>query len=322
MSCHVVLLSAFSATWVSEVAMRVTAATLIGLLAVAGCTNYVPLPQGGGSWEEARRAAYGGADRAGTGGPAAAATTKRATAAPVREPAAAPTTARDAPAVDALEPEPLPPLRTTSARSAPDGAPSTASGPAASGPAASGPTASAPARDRSPSSDRERVVARAQPAAPAPRPESVETPAATGADTSLPPPALSGVGFLWPVPAAGETATVVDVGGEGALAIQAPAGEPFVAAENGVVVFAGDDLEAFGRMVVVRHDGDYTTAYGHARRLDVAKGDVVRRGQKLGLVGISGEVGTPQLYFEMRVGSRVVDPRAYLVDAPRLVAGG
>ncbi|MFP4361810.1 MAG: murein hydrolase activator EnvC family protein, partial [Alphaproteobacteria bacterium] len=146
--------------------------------------------------------------------------------------------------------------------------------------------------------------------------------AAKEADASLPPPALSGVGFLWPVPAAEDTVRVTDIGDEGALAIVSPAGEPFVTAENGVVVFAGDDLAAYGRMVVVRHDGDYTTAYGHAQRLDVAVGDVVRRGQRLGLIGSSGEVTKPQLYFEMRVGSRVVDPRAYLVEAPRLVAQG
>jgi murein DD-endopeptidase MepM/ murein hydrolase activator NlpD len=150
----------------------------------------------------------------------------------------------------------------------------------------------------------------------------VEPAPAADADASLPPPALSGVGFLWPVPAAGDTVRVSDVGDEGALAIEGPAGDPFVAAENGVVVFAGDDLEAYGRMVVVRHDGDYTTAYGHAARLDVAVGDIVRRGQRLGLIGTTGEVTAPQLHFEMRVGSRVVDPRAYLVEAPRLVAEG
>ena len=276
--------------------MRVTILALIGLLGAAGCTNYRPLPPGPGSWEEARRAAYGQSvpttaaqDQAGE---------------PVRDtpvfdaggvadapaPAAPETTA---PAAGPLEPKPLPPLRTARADAEP-------------GPRPVAPdTASTPDLPTAPVADARRATA----------PE-------VDAAAALTPPALSGVGFLWPVPAAGEAVRVSEVGGEGALAIEAPHGEPFVAAENGVVVFAGDEFDAFGRMVVVRHDGDYATAYGHAERLDVAVGDVVRRGQKLGLVGTSGAVDVPQLHFEMRVGSRVVDPRAYLVEAPRLLAGG
>jgi len=295
--------------------MRVITLAVIGVLGVAGCTNYRPLPPGAGSWEEARRAAYGGTGPAASPGataPAPRVADTRVTSAPPP--------VRDEPATATLEPKPLPPLRTTSSAAA------SRDTPAVSSPAPAPPVTTAPADDRGgeapvtaqaareaePQAD-ERVVATARPAAP---------PAAADADASLPPPALSGVGFLWPVPAAGDTVRVSDVGDEGALAIEAPGGEPFVAAENGVVVFAGDDLAAYGRMVVVRHDGDYTTAYGHAERLDVAVGDVVRRGQRLGLIGRTGEVTTPQLYFEMRVGSRVVDPRAYLVEAPRLVAGG
>jgi murein DD-endopeptidase MepM/ murein hydrolase activator NlpD len=311
--------------------MRLTALTLIGILATAGCTNYRPLPHTGGSWEEARRALYG------QGAPASAATRAAPEASVTPEPAPTtrsapqpttgpPTTTRDGPVRDApaarsLEPKPLPPLRTTSS-DAP--VPAATSEPAPEPPAS---TAAAP----SPPPDRDGRSPAAAAAAPA---ETATTageervaavsraaePPVADADASLPPPALSGVGFLWPVPAAGDTVRVTDVGDEGALAIEAPADEPFVAAENGVVVFAGDDLEAYGRMVVVRHDGDYTTAYGHASRLDVAVGDIVRRGQRLGLIGTTGEVTTPQLHFEMRVGSRVVDPRAYLVEAPRLVA--
>ncbi len=295
--------------------MRVATLALVGALAAAGCTNYVPIPQGEGSWEEARRAAYG--DRRSAVASAAPAPEMRRDTPARAATSSSDRVVRDAPMVDPLEPKPLPPLRTTSART---------DAPVSAAPRDAAPerraartetTSDTPTPAQTPRAEpaavarEDRVTATAAPAEPAP---------SRDAEASLPPPALSGVGFLWPVPAAGDTATVTDVGGEGALAVEAPAGEAFVAAENGVVVFAGDDLEAFGRMVVVRHDGDYTTAYGHAERLDVAVGDVVRRGQKLGLIGTSGEVATPQLYFEMRIGSRVVDPRAYLVEAPRLVA--
>jgi hypothetical protein len=308
--------------------MRLTALTLIGILATAGCTNYRPLPQTAGSWEEARRSLYGQSAPASAGtepAPAAPETPAPAPPPPMRSSPPPPTTTWDAPVPDApagrtLEPKPLPPLRTTSsdapvpaATAEPEPSAPTAVAvlpppePAETAPAAA---TAAPAETTPAADEEERVAVAAR---------SAEPPVSE-ADASLPPPALSGVGFLWPVPAAGDTVRVTDVGDEGALAIEAPAGEPFVAAENGVVVFAGDDLEAYGRMVVVRHDGDYTTAYGHATRLDVAVGDIVRRGQRLGLIGTTGEVTTPQLHFEMRVGSRVVDPRAYLVEAPRLVA--
>jgi murein DD-endopeptidase MepM/ murein hydrolase activator NlpD len=311
--------------------MRVMALTLIGLVGVAGCTNYQPLPPGGGgSWEEARRGLYGErAAGAGDGAPAADAevTDAQVTDAPVTTgprptpPSGSPGTAA-APAAPELEPKPLPPLRTTSS------APAATTTPGRDAPVVAAAEPSAPTTDRSAPRARATTGAPAttpEPTAPAPAAEEPVAAAATPgaeADAALPPPALSGVGFLWPVPAAGEGVRVTEVGEEGALAIEAATGEAFVAAENGVVVFAGDDLEAYGRMVVVRHDGDYTTAYGHAERLDVAVGDVVRRGQQLGLIGATGGVADPQLYFEMRVGSRVVDPRAYLVEAPRLVAGG
>jgi murein DD-endopeptidase MepM/ murein hydrolase activator NlpD len=295
-----------------EAMMRVTMLAMIGVLGVVGCTSYRPLPPGPGSWEEARRAAYG---RAAPAAPASA-PEPRVAEAPVVAP---PTPVRDAPVGHALEPKPLPPLRpsadTAGGRDVPTVA-SPAGAPAAATTAPASPAAEPTAEE--PASAR----AEAEPATAERDVAAARSPAPPAADASLPPPALSGVGFLWPVPAAAGTVRVTDVGDEGALAIEAPAGEPFIAAENGVVVFAGDDLAAYGRMVVVRHDGDYTTAYGHAERLDVAVGDVVRRGQRLGLTGTTGEVTTPQLYFEMRVGSRVVDPRAYLVEAPRLVAEG
>ncbi len=305
--------------------MRVMALTLMGLVGVAGCTNYQALPHGGGgSWEEARRNLYNeraaGADGGAPAAAAVAADTPVTARSTTTAATASPRTA-DAPAADALEPKPLPPLRTTSS------APSPATTATRDAPviAAAPPEPTTPepkvAEPTAPEPTAPEPTAAATPVA---EPVAARTPAASTApaDAALPPPALSGVGFLWPVPAAGEGVRVTEVGEKGALAIEAAAGEAFVAAENGVVVFAGDDLEAYGRMVVVRHDGDYTTAYGHAERLDVAVGDVVRRGQKLGLIGTTGGLAEPQLYFEMRVGSRVVDPRAYLVEAPRLVAGG
>ena len=183
------------------------------------------------------------------------------------------------------------------------------------------PLAEAPVRRPQPPAP----VAEAPPA-PAPTPAATVAqaerppPAVTASvDAALTPPSLSGVGFLWPVPTLADGTVMAATSGEGGLLIEASGGEPFVASENGVVVFAADALERFGHMVVVRHDGEYTTSYAHAGDIEVAVGDVVRRGQRLGSVGGTG-AAEAKLYFEMRVGSRVVDPRAYLVGAPRLAS--
>ena len=54
------------------------------------------------------------------------------------------------------------------------------------------------------------------------------------------------------------------------------------------------------------------SAYGHNDRLLVGRGDEVRRGQKIALVGSTGRVTTPQLHFELRRKGRAVDPTPHL----------
>lgn len=287
--------------------------TMSAVVAMSGCTSYVSVPHGSGSWAEAKRAAYGVA-----AAPGPAATSTPAPGPAASPPAAAADRGRPPPAEAApLAPKPLAPLANdataTGARDVPvvEAAPTRV---------VMAPEPAPPPQPPSPQPTSAPAAADPKAERPAPPPAGRGTDVAAGRTDPLPPPSLSGVGFLWPVPSLGDTATVRESGGEGGLVIDAGAGETFVAAENGVVVFAADSLETYGNMVVVRHDGDYTTTYAHAETLDVDVGDVVRRGQRLGTVGASGAASAPQLYFEMRVGSRVVDPRAYLVGTPQLAS--
>lgn len=153
--------------------------------------------------------------------------------------------------------------------------------------------------------------------------QSQELAARGNAPTDLPPPALSGVGFMWPADGPARGAKAGNVAGHIAngLIIDAQAGSPILASENGVVVYASSEMAAYGNMIVVRHDGNYTTAYGHAASLNVAPGDIVRRGQQIGTVGSTGRVESAQVYFEMRAGSDVVDPKAYLAPRSQVAAG-
>ena len=94
--------------------------------------------------------------------------------------------------------------------------------------------------------------------------------------------------------------------------IRVPFGAEVRAAEAGVVVYAGNELKGFGNLVLIRHDGGWVSAYGHNATLHVERGQKVSRGQKIALAGSTGSVSEPQVHFELRKGSRAVDPQKYL----------
>jgi murein DD-endopeptidase MepM/ murein hydrolase activator NlpD len=85
-----------------------------------------------------------------------------------------------------------------------------------------------------------------------------------------------------------------------------------VAAENGIVAYAGNELRGFGNLLLVKHSGGWLTAYAHNERLLVKRGEQVRKGQRIANVGSTGTVSTPQLHFELRKGQRAVNPRKHL----------
>jgi murein DD-endopeptidase MepM/ murein hydrolase activator NlpD len=85
-----------------------------------------------------------------------------------------------------------------------------------------------------------------------------------------------------------------------------------VAAENGVVAYAGNELRGFGNLLLIRHADGWVTAYAHNQTLLVKQGDKVKRGQPIATVGTSGSVSSPQLHFEIRKGTAPVDPLVHL----------
>lgn len=94
--------------------------------------------------------------------------------------------------------------------------------------------------------------------------------------------------------------------------ISVPEGTPVKAAENGVVIYAGNGLKEFGNTVLVRHEDGLVTVYGHASSLQVARGQKVKRGQEIALSGMSGTTDSPKLHFEVRKNSAPVDPKGFL----------
>ena len=94
--------------------------------------------------------------------------------------------------------------------------------------------------------------------------------------------------------------------------IAAPRGAEVQAAADGEVVYAGNGLKGYGNLILVKHAGRYLTAYGHLGSMTVKKGMSVRAGEKIGTVGTSGQVKTPQLHFEIRKGTEAVNPSKHI----------
>jgi len=71
-------------------------------------------------------------------------------------------------------------------------------------------------------------------------------------------------------------------------------------------------LRGFGNLLLIKHAGGWVTAYAHNDRLLVRRGDKVGKGQVVAKVGASGNVGSPQLHFEIRKGKRAINPLRHL----------
>ena len=166
------------------------------------------------------------------------------------------------------------------------------------------------------------------PAAPGLKPDNAASPGAppekpgqSGIATAAPPPEATkplpprvGKGFDWPV-----QGKIIERYGTGlsgthndGINIAAKAGEPVRAADAGLVAYAGNELRGYGNLVLIKHSGGYMTAYAHNSQLLVKRGEVVKRGQEIAKAGSTGTVDTPQVHFEIRQGTRAIDPTGLL----------
>lgn len=185
-------------------------------------------------------------------------------------------------------------------------------------PAKAAPAAAATAQAPAPAADPVQtasVPANAQPAeykAPAAT-KSVTEVAAVKPETAA--PEMTGIGkYRWPVRGAVIANFGANIDGKRSdgIAISVPQGTPIKAAENGVVIYAGNGLKELGNTVLVRHDDGKVTVYGHADSLSVQRGQKVQRGQTIATSGMTGNVKRPMLHFEVRKDAAPVNPITYL----------
>jgi len=144
-------------------------------------------------------------------------------------------------------------------------------------------------------------------------PAAAPSPVASTAQLPTPDP-LSGNSFRWPVKGRiiSGFGTKPDGGHNDGINISVPKGTPVKAAENGVVAYAGNELKGYGNLVLVRHANSWVSAYANNEQLLVKRGDKVSRGQVIAKAGTSGSASQPQVHFELRKGSRPVDPTKYM----------
>lgn len=88
-------------------------------------------------------------------------------------------------------------------------------------------------------------------------------------------------------------------------------GEPVHAASSGTVVYSGEGLRGYGKLVIIKHSEKYLSAYAHNRKLLVSEGDKVVRKDKIAEMGKSG-TDSVKLHFEIRYDGKPIDPLVYL----------
>jgi len=138
-------------------------------------------------------------------------------------------------------------------------------------------------------------------AAAAAKPEPVK-PAAVERDPDA-------IDFIWPAKGSllagfeNPNSKGVDIGGK--------PGDPVVAAAGGQVLYTGTGIRGFGKLIVIRHEGGFSSVYAHNREILVKEGQTVARGQRIAELGDT-DADRPKLHFEIRKAGKPVDPLKYL----------
>jgi lipoprotein NlpD len=133
---------------------------------------------------------------------------------------------------------------------------------------------------------------------------------------SQPAPSVVSNGMTWQWPVVGEIIRGYSLSGKvnKGLDIRSRQGSRVRAAADGVVVYAGGNLRGYGKLVIVKHNEQFLSAYGNNQEIKVSEGDNVKQGQVLASVGTNA-TGEEMLHFEIRLNGKPENPTRYL---PRL----
>ncbi|MGI9316912.1 MAG: peptidoglycan DD-metalloendopeptidase family protein [bacterium] len=141
--------------------------------------------------------------------------------------------------------------------------------------------------------------------------------ASTASTTKVAPPKAQSAAPLtaptrWQWPAKGElVAKYSRTKGVNGIRIAGPVGSPIKSTAAGDVVYVGEGLRGYGKLIIVKHSDKYLSAYAHNRKILVAEGERIRAGQQIAEMGNSGADRT-MLHFEIRVNGKPQDPLKFL----------
>jgi len=117
--------------------------------------------------------------------------------------------------------------------------------------------------------------------------------------------------LYWQWPVQGRLLRNFSATGNKGLDIAGYVGKKIRAAESGIVVYSGSGLVGYGKLLIIKHNYLYLSAYGHNRRLLVKEGYKVTKGQVIAEMGV-GVDAKPALHFEIRKNGKSVNPINYL----------
>lgn len=125
--------------------------------------------------------------------------------------------------------------------------------------------------------------------------------------------------FQWPLKSVKVTSGFGQRGREfhEGVDLRAPMHTPVLAAHSGTVLYAGDGIRGYGKLIVIRHEGLLATLYAHNSRFVVKRGDAVRQGQVIAFSGATGHVSGPHVHFEVREGLTALNPVQFLTSQKR-----
>jgi lipoprotein NlpD len=137
------------------------------------------------------------------------------------------------------------------------------------------------------------------------------SPAVPAAPVPAVPATTARGGWLWP--ADGTLAGRFGAAGGKGIDIVGQRNAPVIAVAPGKVVYSGSGLRGYGRLLIVKHAGEYLSAYAHNETILVKEGDTVTAGQKIALMGDS-DADRVKLHFEIRRYGKPLDPLKYLPE--------
>ncbi len=121
-------------------------------------------------------------------------------------------------------------------------------------------------------------------------------------------PNSSGIDWIWPTD--GKLLEGFSDKSKG-VRISGVVGQPVLASAGGQVVYSGSGLRGYGKLLIIKHNNTYLSAYAHNSKILVQEGETVTKGQKIAEMGDS-DTDSVKLHFEIRKNGKPVDPIQFL----------